>query len=524
MARSCAVGIARSGRMIDRRQSVALTDATEVVLTQHLCRDDGQEDLCLAVYQPSTGSNRDTALLSEVLLPQPGEHRVYGVVTFTGDYVMRAIEAAIDVGGGVAILHSHPHGHGWQALSAPDYDAESSYSHLVHQLTGLRLLGLTYASQSKSWSARFWSADTATPIACESVRVVGNTLDISWNNDQIPIPPVSLKLSRTQSCWGAKTQADVARLRVLIAGVGTIGLDVSWCLAAAGVGHIGLLDFDLLELKNLDRLREASPWDVWLVRSKVEHAKRVIQQSATCEHFEITAIEGSVCESSSLPFLLDYDLIVCGIDDHPWPRSILSTLAYSDLIPVLDGGVAIDVFDDGSMRSASWRAHTLRPGRPCMACNKQIELGDITIDQQGLRRDADYIEGLPEASIAEGRNVGSVAVGAVAGYLAQFTSLLANPSGIGDPGPVQFSLSTHWLEHLECESRPECPIEAQEAVGDKRLVMVGDDHHAREVIGNVKMRQRPLHIRLLRFLDAQFDRLRSFLDRWVEDRIDEKRC
>ena len=42
--------------------SVAMTATTEETLVRRLVRDDGQEDLCLATYRPSTGLSRSSAL------------------------------------------------------------------------------------------------------------------------------------------------------------------------------------------------------------------------------------------------------------------------------------------------------------------------------------------------------------------------------------------------------------------------------------------------------------------------------
>ena len=73
------------------RTSVAMTAGTEGVLRAHLLRADGQEDICLATYRPSTGATRRTALLRQVHLPEPGEREVHGNATITGDYVLRSL-------------------------------------------------------------------------------------------------------------------------------------------------------------------------------------------------------------------------------------------------------------------------------------------------------------------------------------------------------------------------------------------------------------------------------------------------
>src|SRR3546814_16555741 len=98
------------------RLSVAMTAETERDLMAHLLRPDRQEDLCMVVYRPSTGSMRMTAVLATVILPMEGETDVHGNVSFTGDFVLRAAEEDSKAGGGVEIVDSHPGGHGWQGM------------------------------------------------------------------------------------------------------------------------------------------------------------------------------------------------------------------------------------------------------------------------------------------------------------------------------------------------------------------------------------------------------------------------
>lgn len=501
---------------VAERYSVAMTAQLEKGLLDHLIRHDGQEDLCLAVYQPSTGASRLSALLEEVVLPREGETEVHGTVSFTGEYVLRAAAKAQEAGGGVVILHSHPGGRGWQGMSGPDNDAEAAYANLVREMTGLPLVGMTVGGADTTWSARFWSRGLGTDVAaahCESVRVVGEQLRVSWNPRLRPAPALHPMLTRTASCWGPSVQADLARLRILVVGAGTLGLDVALRLAASGVQQVGLLDYDSLKIVNLDRMIGARPLDTLLYRSKVEVAKRLLQQNATAERFRVDEIEGSICEPGQLARALDYDLIFCCIDDHPWPRSVLNTIAYSDLVPVIDGGIHVDAFpDDGGMRNATWRSHVLRPGRPCMICNRQLEAGKIVADKEGLLNDAEYIEGLPPAERPQNQNVAMLAVSAVGSLLAQFVSFVAAPAGVGEPGPLRYTLSAHWLERVEETTREHCSVEGHCGVGDRRTVLVADDLTAREEVSRRQRRSaRPL-IRLLRAVDDALAGLRARVD------------
>ena len=52
--------------------SVATTTKLDEGLKRHLLRTDGQEDLCFALWHPSQGSNRQSALISDIVLPTTG--------------------------------------------------------------------------------------------------------------------------------------------------------------------------------------------------------------------------------------------------------------------------------------------------------------------------------------------------------------------------------------------------------------------------------------------------------------------
>ena len=121
--------------------SAAMPASLHQQLADHLLRADGQEDVCLATYAPSTGATRTSAVLGRAVLPGPGERAVHGNASFTGSYVVRAAREAASAGRGVAALHSHPGGSGWQEMSGPDYDTERSYALLVREITGLPLVG-----------------------------------------------------------------------------------------------------------------------------------------------------------------------------------------------------------------------------------------------------------------------------------------------------------------------------------------------------------------------------------------------
>ena len=491
------------------RYSVAMTGDVEAVMRDHLIRLDGQEDVLIATYVLSTGIERTTALIKSVIFPSDGDRFVHGNASFTGGYVLRASNEARALGHGVVLLHSHPNAEGWQSLSSLDWETESEYERVARGITKMPLVGMTLGGRDTSWSARLWF-DRRTPTWAESVRSVSPKLGVTWNERIRPIPRVTRSQQRTVSSWGEDTQASIARLRVLVVGSGSVGLDVAQRLAATGLETVGVMDYDAVETVNLDRMIGATRLDAALGRCKVDVAERLMKSSATAESFEIRRHEMSITDPVGVKAALDYDVIFSCVDG-PWARAVLNAIAYSDLIPVIDGGIALDTFRDGRMRNGIWRAHTLVPGRPCMACLGQLVVGDVPLDRDGLLDDAEYIAGAHRDAPSR-QNVAALSASVSGALLAQFVSLTAHPGGRGIPAPLRYVLSTHTLEHSTADSGLYCPYETATTAGDNRVPIAEHREDWRAVVQNRTTRKIRFRLRVLAAVEGLVQRAISRIE------------
>lgn len=457
------------------RYSVAMTAEVSKHGRRQLLRPDGQEDVALGCYSISTGHDRTTIIVQSLVLPEPGERHVHGNASFTSSHILRAAAQAAGAGRGLVMLHSHPAGRGWQWLSSTDHGTEQGASHIAVEYTGLPLLGMTLGGADNAWSARLWPHGTSTPVWSESVRVVGPALTVSWNDALRPATAPTASQVRTVAAWGSTCHADMTRLRVMVVGVGSVGLDVAQRLAATGITDIGVMDPDVVEELNLDRMIGVTRADARRRRRKVDVAMRTMRAAATAAQPRFRSFPISVCTREGLAHALDYDIVFSCVD-HPWPRAVLNSIAYADLIPVIDGGLALETFDDQTMRSGSWRTHTLVPGRPCMACIHQIEPTEVVLDQQGMLDAPDYIEQAGRTPLAGAPNVAAYSASVSASLLAQFVNLVAQPGGQGAPSPLRYLLVSHDLHHLdEYTSGEHCPYEAATARGDNRVPLTAPD-------------------------------------------------
>lgn len=451
--------------------SVVMPGEVDIALQSHLTRADGQEDICFALWAPSTGQSRKTAIVREVLLPGRGDRDVHGNVSFNAPYFQRAIAEAMQKGLGISLLHSHPLGRGWQGMSVDDVETERAIAAPTFGATELPLLGMTLSGDGK-WSARFWNKIAPREYVrnwCRSVRVVGDSLGIGFNPALAKVVEATDQQIRTISSWGPEVQADLARMRFCIVGAGSVGGFIAEALARMGAGFICLIDFDRVETHNLDRLCYANKSDVG--HFKVEVLDRYLRMIATSDTFESVPIIKSVADPEGLKAALDCDVTFSCVD-RPWGRHILNQIAYAHLIPAIDGGISIRVGKNQTMKAADWRSHVATVGRKCLCCLGQYNTGMVQSEREGLLDDPKYISGLPDGHPYKSReNVFAFSMACASDMMLQFLAYFVNPVGYSNMG----ARVTHFVggrqDHPDfkgCE--PNCFFAGAIGNGDRTLI------------------------------------------------------
>lgn len=486
-----------------RTHSAAMPKPVHERAVQHLLRADGQEDICFALWCPSTGAARASALVCDVLVPREGERLVHGNASFMPAFFERAMAEAAAKNCGLALMHSHPSGRGWQAMSSDDFDAESFHAGAAKGATGLPLVGFTLAGD-QSWSARFWIKTAPreySRVWCSSVRVVGDQLTVTYNDELIPRPRFKVSMERTTSAWGEERQSDLARLSVAIVGAGSVGNLVAEALARTGVQRITLLDFDSVEPHNLDRLLHAYPRDARLRRAKVAVLARALRLSATAADFQVTPLELSVAEPEGFRGVLDADVIFSCVD-RPWARAVLNLIAYSHVIPVIDGGVAAEVHKSGvGVGRADWRAHLVSPGRRCLECLGQYDPGLVAVEREGRLDDPHYIESLPkDHPLRRSENVFAFSHSVASFEVLQFLAATVAPA-YADPGQQMYHFASCGLldsKHENC--KPTCIYPTFVAKGDLCGVDFTATHHTAE-LARSRRKSQGARMRVERWVD-----------------------
>src|ERR1035437_7062130 len=112
---------------------------------------------------------------------------------------------------------------------------------------------------------------------------------------------------------GVEGQKRLKAARVLLIGAGGLGSPLALYLAAAGVGQIGLVDFDVVDVSNLQRQILHGTKDIG--RKKVDSARERI---ADVNPFvELTTYDAALTSQNALGIIEKYDLVVDGTDNFP---------------------------------------------------------------------------------------------------------------------------------------------------------------------------------------------------------------
>ncbi|MCU7548071.1 molybdopterin-synthase adenylyltransferase MoeB [Chitinophagaceae bacterium LB-8] len=113
--------------------------------------------------------------------------------------------------------------------------------------------------------------------------------------------------------FGVEAQKKLKAAKVLVVGCGGLGSPVLLYLAAAGVGTIGIVDFDLLDESNLQRQVLYGVESIG--QPKVEAARKRLE--ALNPHIQIVPFNTRLTSGNAMDIIRDYDVVADGTDNFP---------------------------------------------------------------------------------------------------------------------------------------------------------------------------------------------------------------
>lgn len=131
-------------------------------------------------------------------------------------------------------------------------------------------------------------------------------------------------------------QQRVSAAHVMVVGCGALGNEVLKNLVLLGIGHIVVVDFDVVEMGNLSRSILFLPSDAANKRLKVEVVAERLK--AINPAVEVKTICGDVAYDVGLGLIRQQDVVI-GCVDNRWARYCINRLCMRADVPWVDGGI-----------------------------------------------------------------------------------------------------------------------------------------------------------------------------------------
>jgi len=154
--------------------------------------------------------------------------------------------------------------------------------------------------------------------------------------------------------FGVEGQEKLKKAKVFIAGAGGLGSPISIYLAVAGVGHIRIIDRDVVDLSNLNR--QILHWGKDVGRAKAESAGDKLR--GLNPDIKVEAIRGEITAANVSELIEGFDVVVDAMDNFA-TRYLLNATAVEKRLPFFHGGIY----------GMSGNATTVIPGKTaCLRC------------------------------------------------------------------------------------------------------------------------------------------------------------
>lgn len=382
---------------------MAMTASQHQRLSDHLFPGDGLEAAAVLVCNQGTGRRHQRLVVADiVLLPHRRSERRKDFVSWPfADHLDPDRITSIDRNGqSIVTIHSHPTGN--PRFSELDDRTDRELLESVSSwFDDGRMHGSAIMTPDLAVRARTLGAD-GNFIEASAVSSVGEDVQIwkrgcqpaksnasrsaSTPSAAIPVASVEEHETRVAQAFGRGTLDLLRSLRVGVVGCSGTGSVVIELLVRNCVGAIVMVDDDVIEPKNLNRIVNASMDDALAGRPKVDALRQAVERMGFG-----TSVDAHRCLTDSqeaVAALVDCDVLF-GCVDSASGRYHLDCLASAYCLPYFDVGVNLDADGEGGLADADAVAHYVHPEGSSLLSRGAYTMEQVTAENW-RRHDPDH--------------------------------------------------------------------------------------------------------------------------------------
>jgi hypothetical protein len=386
---------------MNRKWTLALSGVQCEQLHTHLHPGDGLEAAAILLCRAVRGDRSRLLVYDHILAPLGSSQREKAHIVWQGETLSDAIDRAEDEGASLVLIHSHP----GSMLAFSSIDDDSDRDIIPHIFAGwseqspAAFHGSAIMTPDGAIRARLYDSQHQMETV-DLVTVTGDDIHYFWAEDIEGNKPPALV---QPFCEGMTEK--LGRLSAGIIGASGTGSIMAEQAARMGFGEINLIDFDLIEHKNLNRILNSSLADAEESRLKVDMLKAAIEGYR--DNCTVNAFPLNISEREAVLAAAKCDVLF-GCVDSLEGRHMLDLLAQAMLMPLFDVGVTIPTRMLSDKRTvvsdAIGRIDYIQPGRSTLFSREVYNSESLRaeylamVDPEAFRDEAaeGYIKGIAQ--------------------------------------------------------------------------------------------------------------------------------
>lgn len=442
------------------RRTVTFRQDQFDILQKHLLSEDGKEHVAFLLFgrseidkDPWTGDKELRLLCKDIdlvldsdLLENYGDH-----ITWDNNRFLPILSKAEVKNFSVGIIHSHPGG--FNSFSIVDNENEKALFQMAFNRNGTANDHASFImTPPGKIIGRVWEPTLECPDIA-FIRVLGDRYNFFFKRDNVFSSPEFLH--RQKLAFGDGLIEEFSKLRIGIVGCGATGTATAILLARLGIGKLLLIDKDVVEVSNLNRLHGITSADAG--SPKVKALRNNIENIGLGT--QVYSINDWVSSFAVRDALKSCDIIFGCSDDHAG-RMFLNRFAYFYLVPLIDMGLTIHMSSSTppNIQALIGRVTVVSPGLRCLN-SYNITNAEIAYAENMRRSDPEQYKQLKKEAYVVGEGNPSPAVGTFTTETATMAvnELIHRIQGYRSTGPVNHRLR---FFHMDEDIKPINQIES----------------------------------------------------------------
>lgn len=408
------------------------------VLKEHLLPADGKEAVAVALCGRYFDGHEHILMVHDLTLIPHNEcsNRENDILCWSTEKIRHYFERISQSDFAILKIHSHPGGYDNFSDTDDRSDHEFFDSAFGWATTSNPHASAIMLPDGKVFGRCFFSDLHYEPI--DRILVSGDTIELFTNNDYSNVPAFA---ERNVQAFGEKTHQILNKLSAAVVGCSGTGSPIVEQLVRLGIGKIVLIDPDVLEEKNLNRIINATKSDAEIHLPKVSVLSTAINRidlGTQVQEYQVNLYDNI----EALKAIAKSD-IVFGCMDSVDGRYLLNQLSTFYLLPYFDLGVRLEADGTGGIEQICGTVHYIQPGKSSLISRGLYTMEDVRAAGQ-YRKNPEVYEDLKKNAYIKNVNVNRPAVISINMQIASHAilDLLNRLHSFKTEAPASYAMST----------------------------------------------------------------------------------